>query len=160
MLRTWAITVVILSAPLLYYVKPRIPLSVSSRPRRLDMSFLRTSTFWTLQTGNIMESLGFFIPNIWLPTYARSIGLSSLAGTITVILFNTTSILSQVLLGSLIDRLHVTDVVLISSIGAALSVFLLYVHFFLCGPLNSKSCFQRKLKSEAPETFMLTPKLP
>ena len=129
MLRTWATTVVILSAPLLYYVKPRIPLSVSSRPRRLDMSFLHTSTFWTLQAGNIMESLGFFIPNIWLPTYARSIGLSSLAGTITVILFNTTSILSQVLLGSLIDRLHVTDVVLISSIGAALSVFLLYVHF-------------------------------
>ena len=126
MLRTWALTVVILSAPLLYYVKPRIPLSVSSRPRRLDMSFLRTSTFWTLQTGNILESLGFFIPNIWLPTYARSIGLSSLAGTMTVILFNTTSILSQVVLGSLIDRMHVTDVILVSTIGAALSVFLFW----------------------------------
>ncbi|KAL8790692.1 MAG: hypothetical protein Q9195_006234 [Heterodermia aff. obscurata] len=126
MLRTWAITVVILSAPLLYYVKPRIPISVSSRPRRLDMSFVRTSTFWTLQTGNILESLGFFIPNIWLPTYARSIGLSSLAGTMTVIMFNTTSILSQVLLGILTDRMHVTDVILVSTIGAALSVFLFW----------------------------------
>ena len=126
MLRAWAITVVILSAPLLYYVKPRIPLSGSSRPRRLDMSFVRTSTFWTLQAGNILESLGFFIPNIWLPTYARSIGLSSLAGTMTVIMFNTTSILSQVLLGSLTDRMHVTDVILVSTIGAALSVFLFW----------------------------------
>ena len=132
MLRTWAITVVILSARLLYYVRPRIPHSVSSRPRRLDMSFVRTSTFWTLQAGNIMESLGFFIPNIWLPTYARSIGLSSLAETMTVILFNTTSILSQVLLKTLIDRLHVTDVILISSIGAALSDFLFWVWQHLC----------------------------
>ncbi|KAG7006412.1 hypothetical protein G7Y79_00015g040020 [Physcia stellaris] len=85
MLRIWAITVVILSAPLLYYVKPRIPLSMSSRPRRLDMNFLRTSTFWTLQVGNIMESLGFFIPNVWLPTYARSIGLSSIAASLPLL---------------------------------------------------------------------------
>lgn len=126
MLRTWAITVVVLSAPLLYYVKPRIPLSMSSRPRRLDLNFLRTSTFWTLQAGNIMESLGFFIPNVWLPTYARSIGLSSIAGTVTVTLFNATSVFGQVFLGSLIDRMHVTSVILISTIGATLSIFLFW----------------------------------
>ena len=94
-LRTWAITVVVLSAPLLFYVKPRIPLSLSSRPRQLDITFLRNSTFWILQIGNILESLGFFIPNIWLPTYARSIGLSSLAGTVTVMLFNATSVFGR-----------------------------------------------------------------
>ena len=125
-LRIWSVTVVILSGPLQYYVRPRIPLSMSSRPRRLDMTFLRTSTFWILQTGNILESMGFFIPNIWLPTYARTIGLSSLAGTITVMLFNATSVFGQILLGSLIDSMHVTDVTLISTIGATFSIFVFW----------------------------------
>ena len=90
------------------------------------MGFLRTSTFWTLQAGNILESLGFFIPNVWLPTYARSIGLSSLVGTITVMLFSAASVFGQVLLGALVDKTHVANVILIPTIGAMLSVFLFW----------------------------------
>lgn len=41
-------------------------------------------------------------------------------------LFNTTSVFGQVLLGSLVDRVHVTTVVLISTVGAMLSVFLFW----------------------------------
>ena len=88
------------------------------------MSFVWTSTFWVLEVGNILESFGFFIPNIWLPLYARSIGLSSISGTVTVMLFNTTSVFGQVMLGSMIDRMHVTNVILVSTIGASVSVFL------------------------------------
>lgn len=126
MLRVWAIVLVILSGPLLYYVKPRIPVSAATHARGLDFTFLKTCTFWMLQAGNILESLGFFIPNIYLPTYARSLGLSPVAGTVTVSLFNTTSVFGQVILGSLTDRVHVTTVILISTIGATLSVFLLW----------------------------------
>lgn len=126
MLRAWAITIILLASPLLYYVKPRIPLSLSSHPRRLDTKFLRLPIFWALEAGNIFESLGFFIPNIWLPTYARSLGLPSIAGTLTIMLFNVTSVFGQVLMGALTDRLHVTTVVLISTIGSTLSVFLFW----------------------------------
>ena len=126
MLRAWAVALVVLASPFLFYLKPRIPLSMSSHHRRLDMKFLRLSTFWALQAGNIFESLGFFIPNIWLPTYARSLGLSSLSGTLTIMLFNVTSVFGQILMGSLIDRLHVTTVILVSTIGTTLTVFLLW----------------------------------
>lgn len=127
MLRAWAAVLVLLSGPLLYYVKPRIPVSrTASRPRRLDFGFLKSSTFWILQLGNVLEGLGFFIPNIYLPTYARALGLSSVAGTVTVSLFNATSVFGTVIAGSLTDRLHVTSVILISTIGATLSVFLLW----------------------------------
>ena len=126
MLRAWAIALLLLAAPFLHYLKPRIPLSMSSRPRQLDVKFLRLSAFWALQAGNIFESLGYFIPNIWLPTYARSLGLPSVAGTLALMLFNTTSVFGQVLMGSLVDRLHVTTVILISTIGATLSVFLFW----------------------------------
>ncbi len=127
MLRAWAVALIILSAPLLHYVKPRIPLSLTPhRRRRFDFAFLRTSTFWVLQAGNILEGLGFFIPNIYLPTYARTLGLSSVAGTVTIALYNTTSVFGQVILGSLIDKLHVTTVILISTLGATLSVLLFW----------------------------------
>lgn len=126
MLRVWSVVLFLLVGPLLYYVKPRLPVSSTSHTRRLHWGFLRTSTFWFLQMGNILESLGFFIPNIYLPTYARSLGLSSIAGTVTVSLFNTTSVFSQVILGFLSDRLHITTVILISTIGATVSVFFLW----------------------------------
>ena len=124
MLRVWPATLVLLAAPFIWFLRPRIPLSMSTRPRKLDMSFVWTSTFWVLEVGNILESFGFFIPNIWLPLYARSIGLSSISGTVTVMLFNTTSVFGQVMLGSMIDRMHVTNVILVSTIGASVSVFL------------------------------------
>jgi len=127
MLRAWTVVMVVFSGPLLYYVRPRIPVSRTAFHRRpLDFGFLKGSTFWVLQAGNILEGLGFFIPNIWLPTYARSLGLSPISGTVLVTLFNTTSVFGVVILGSLTDRLHVTSVILISSAGATLSVFLLW----------------------------------
>lgn len=126
MLRAWAVTLVLLSAPLLRYVKPRIPLSMASHPRHFDFAFLRTSTFWILQAGNILESLGYFVPGVYLPIYARTLGLSSIAGTITISLFNTTSVFGQIIIGSLVDRYHVTTVALISTLGTTFSVFLLW----------------------------------
>ena len=126
MLRAWAVALVTLASPFLFFIKPRVPLSTASRPRQLDMKFLRLPLFWALQAGNVLESLGFFIPNTWLPTYARSLGFSSLEGTITIMLFNVTSVFGQVLMGALVDKLHVTSVIFISTIGATLSVFLLW----------------------------------
>ena len=126
MLRAWAVVLVILAGPLLFYIKPRIPVSPTAHRRPLSFKFLKTSTFWVLQIGNTLEGLGFFMPNIYLPSYARTLGLSSVAGTVTVSLFNTMSVFGQVILGTLTDRLHVTTVILISTIGATLSVFLLW----------------------------------
>ena len=75
MLRAWAIVMLILCGPLLYFVKPRIPLPRGgSRPRRLDFGFLKGRTFWILQTGNILESLGFCMsfPSHYFPRPVKS----------------------------------------------------------------------------------------
>ena len=124
MLRAWAVVLVVVSTPLLYFVKPRLPISMASRHRRFDFRFLRTPTFWMLQAGNILEGLGYFIPSIYLPTYAQSLGLSSVSGTLIVTLINTASIFGVIVLGSLIDKLHVTTVIFISTVGATTSVLL------------------------------------
>ena len=125
-LRTWTIAVTFISYPLIYFLRPRLPISPVSRPSRYGFRFLRTSTFWLLQIGLIIESLGYFIPSIYLPTFARSVGLSTSTGTLLVALINGAAVFSTIIMGMLIDRFHVTTVILLSTVGAAISIFLFW----------------------------------
>jgi MFS family permease len=127
MLRAWALALIILAGPLTYFVKARIPLASGPRtPRPVNWQFLRHRTFWLLQASNVMEGFGFFIPGIYLPLYARHLGLSTLSASTTLVLMNSTSVLGQVGFGFLIDKIHVTSVVMISTIGATLSVLVFW----------------------------------
>lgn len=127
MLRAWSIALVILAGPLSYFVRARIPIpSGPANRRRTDWRFLQHPAFWVLQASNVLEGFGFFIPGIYLPSYARSLGLSTLAASTTLVLINATSVLGQIGFGFLVDRMHVTTVILISTIGATLSIFLLW----------------------------------
>ena len=125
-LRAWAVVLFVLTAPLLYFVKPRLPLSPSILRRRLDLKFLKSATFNVLQTGNIIQGLGFFIPSIYLPTYARMLGGSSLTSTLTVVLFNIASVFGCLIMGAIVDRFHVTTCILLSTIGSTIGVFALW----------------------------------
>ncbi|KAI9807558.1 MAG: hypothetical protein M1825_005498 [Sarcosagium campestre] len=126
MLRGWAIVLLVSCAPLLYYVKPRLPISSDPASRKIKLGFLRNPTFWLLQTGNVFQGLGYFIPAIFLPSFARSLSLSHLSASLTVSLLNASSVVGQIALGALTDRLHVTSVILISTLGSCLAVLLLW----------------------------------
>lgn len=125
-LRIWAIALVILTGPLLYYVKPRLPKASVSHSRRFNFNFVSSPSFLIPELGNILQGLGFFIPGIYLPTYARSLGLSSAATTATIVLLNTAAVFGCVFVGVLIDRLHVTTVIFITTVGATFSVFVFW----------------------------------
>ncbi|KAJ5112543.1 hypothetical protein N7532_000588 [Penicillium argentinense] len=108
-------------------MKPRIPVSPSASARRLDLGFLKLGTFWILQAGNIIQSFGYFLPTTYLPTYSTSIvDLPATMGTMLVSLFNATSIFGGIALGMLCDRFAVTNILLLSSVGSAVSVFLFW----------------------------------
>jgi MFS family permease len=117
----------ILCAPLVYFVKARLPLS-SPPPRRQPISyaFLITRIHISLQLANIVEGLGFFLPAIYLPSYAQSLRLPPVAGTILLAMLNIFAVLGSVVMGFLCDHLHVTAVITISTLGAATSVFLFW----------------------------------
>lgn len=123
-LRAWAVGLVALTLPLFPYMKPRIPISYSIRSRPFDLSFLSSSFFWTLQGCNILQGLGYFIPGVYLPTFAEKIGASTIGGTLAVALFNGASVFGAIFVGWLTDRFHVTSVLLAGSIAAALSVLI------------------------------------
>jgi MFS family permease len=115
MLRVWAVVVVVLCAPLLYYVKPRVPISQASSVRRFNLNFVVSRKFLFLELGNIFEGLGYFVPSIYLPTYARSLAV-----------LNGAAVFGCIFIGILVDRYHVTTVLLISSIGAVVSVLVFW----------------------------------
>ncbi|KAI9711427.1 MAG: hypothetical protein M1812_007172 [Candelaria pacifica] len=125
-LRFWAVTLAILLTPLLYYVRPRLPMSLYRTPHGVNLHFTRTSSFWFMQIGNILQGIGYFVPSIFLPTYAYAMGLPSITGPVSIALLNAASIIGQVCLGALSDRYHVTTVLLISAIGSSIAVFLFW----------------------------------
>ncbi|KAF5855191.1 hypothetical protein ETB97_009745 [Aspergillus alliaceus] len=134
-LRAWAVILFVLAAPLLYFVKPRVPISASSSMRAFNLSFVLDRTFLIYQAGNIIEALGYFLPTIYLPTYARSLGANNLTASLTIILLNLASVFGCVIMGSLVDRCHATTCILISTVGTVLATFLLWGFAVSLAPL-------------------------
>jgi MFS family permease len=127
LLRIWAIALLVLCLPLIHFVKPRLSNPFPSPPRqRISYAFFFTRSHFFLQLCNILEGLGFFLPAIYLPSYAQSLSLSATSGTVLLATLNIFSVLGSIGLGFLCDRLHVTTVITISTAGATLSVFLLW----------------------------------
>ncbi|KAJ5999746.1 hypothetical protein N7481_000155 [Penicillium waksmanii] len=125
-LRAWSIILLVMGGPLLFFVRPRLPISRTSRSRPLDFRFLWNSTFVIYETGNILEAMGYFLPTIYLPTYARTVGASGLQATLTVILFNLASVFGCIAMGSMVDRFHATTCILASTVGSTIAVFLIW----------------------------------
>ncbi|KAK5120507.1 hypothetical protein LTR85_006162 [Meristemomyces frigidus] len=121
-LRCIACAFVILMAPLLLFVKPRLPIPMASAVRPIDTSFLRSPVFWVLQAFNIIQGTGYFLPTNYLPTYAESIGLSSKFGSLTLVMVNLAAVLGCIVTGALVDRVDVTAVMLGISVGAAAAI--------------------------------------
>ncbi|KAJ4298865.1 hypothetical protein N0V90_004108 [Kalmusia sp. IMI 367209] len=127
-LRVWAVISAMLLGPSLFYLKGRLPVQrpgVGTR-RRIDLGFCRTSTFWVLQAGNIIQGLGYFIPSIYLPSYAKAIGLSNEASSVTVSLINAAAVVGVIAIGALVDRVEVSTAIMIASVGATLACLIVW----------------------------------
>ncbi|KAL9608495.1 MAG: hypothetical protein Q9167_006674 [Letrouitia subvulpina] len=131
-LRIWAVSInskVVFTGPLLPFIKPRIPVSSNlgiTWSREIDFGFLRHPIFWFMQTGNVVQGAGYLIPTIFLPDFACSIGLSTLTASFTLSLLNASSVIGQIIFGRLSGKYNVTNVIIVSTLGSAASVFLLW----------------------------------
>lgn len=124
-LRVWGLVLLGLCTPLIYFVKPRLPAS-SMVPSPRSYGALASRKFVFLQLANMLESLGFFLPSIYLPTYAASLSLRPVDSTIVLAMLNLFSLFSTITLGHATDRWPVNHVIAVSSIGTVLSVLLLW----------------------------------
>jgi MFS family permease len=74
----------------------------------------------------IVEFFGYFLPSIYLPIFARSLGLSPAIGSLLIALLNGAAVFATIIMGMLCDQFHVTTVILQSTIGVTISVFVFW----------------------------------
>ncbi|KAF2787109.1 MFS general substrate transporter [Melanomma pulvis-pyrius CBS 109.77] len=125
-LRVCAIAFAVATFPVLIFFKPRLPLSQVSQSRGFDMSFWKCSNYLILQSANIVQSIGYFLPAIYLPTFARSLGASNLESIVTVVLLNAGAFCGSLSMGIAVDRYHITTCLFVAAIGSTMAVFLLW----------------------------------
>ncbi|KAJ6622018.1 MFS general substrate transporter [Mycena sp. CBHHK59/15] len=118
-----AVAFTVLIIPTFLYIKPRLPPATTAPP---PMDFVRSSPFWILFVANLAQGLPVFIPTLYLPTFASDLGLSATAGSLTVSVLNGASVPGLIFLGWLSDRFDLRISMLVSTIGSALAVFLLW----------------------------------
>lgn len=99
-----------------------------NRPR---FTFAKHPTFVMTCIGNMIQGIGFFLPGIYLPSYAIEIGLSNQVATSTVSVLNIGTFIGFVCGGYIIDRSSSKIVAGVSSVFAATSVLLWW---FSAGP--------------------------
>ncbi|KAK2050658.1 major facilitator superfamily transporter [Colletotrichum somersetense] len=72
-LRLWSGLLFALTAPLAFFIKPRLPASQATHARPFsNLSFMLCRPFALYQVANVVEALGFFLPGIYLPSYAHA----------------------------------------------------------------------------------------
>ncbi|GAB7348849.1 hypothetical protein MBLNU459_g7555t2 [Dothideomycetes sp. NU459] len=127
-LRVWIVVVIVLTTPALFFMKGRLPIRHQANvgPQKIEIGFLRTKAFWLLQATVIVQGLGYFLPSIYISSFAQSVGLTATDGTIAIALTNGAAVVGSLLMGWLSDRYHCTTAILACAIGSVVSVFLLW----------------------------------
>jgi MFS family permease len=117
----------VLAMPLGLFIKPRVPHDLDPRKKLFNFRSARSRFFLTHQAANIIQACGFYLPNIFLPTFVRQqFGASAFLSTLTIMLFNLAATAGLASMGALTDRFRATTCIFISAVGSAASVFLLW----------------------------------
>jgi predicted MFS family arabinose efflux permease len=121
-LRAVAVALVVLTGPLIPLLRGRVEQQSSSL--RTDWSFLRKRLFWTYSVSNLLMGLGYFLPSLYLTSYASSIGLSGPKGALLLALMSVSQVFGQFTFGYLSDRkVSLNALILVSLSVAATATF-------------------------------------
>ncbi|OAA59399.1 MFS monocarboxylate transporter [Cordyceps fumosorosea ARSEF 2679] len=125
-LLSWAGASAVLTLPTLFFLRPRVPLRLQAARRRVSLGFLRQTSFWMMQVGIVLQALGYVMPSTYMASYATDVGYASITKPILISMFSLSGTFGALFLGMMSDRLDATRVVLISALGSAAPVFLLW----------------------------------
>ncbi|KAF2762356.1 MFS general substrate transporter [Pseudovirgaria hyperparasitica] len=126
-LRIWAGVTFALTAPFAFFVRPRIPQSMASKVQPLNLRYIFSSTFVCYWLINVLHATGYFLPSIYLPSYAsEQFGAPNFLSALTLMVLNICATLGCVIMGFMSDKLSTTMCVFISAVGTSVSVLLIW----------------------------------
>ena len=73
-----------------------------------------------------MTALGTYLPVLYIPTFAASIGLPAFSGPLALALYSVSTFGGCLLLGGLVDHFHVCTVILLSTLGQLIAIFVFW----------------------------------
>lgn len=103
-LRACAVALAVLTAPLIPALKGRLPVAEITQMPPTDLSFIKKPLFWVFAMATMIQGLGFFIPSIFISSYASTIGLSAQQGAVLLGLMAMAQTFGQLSFGWLSDK--------------------------------------------------------
>ncbi|EFQ36276.1 major facilitator superfamily transporter [Colletotrichum graminicola] len=126
-LQVMAVAQFITLLPMIPLLKGRLPASGRGVLQKGDFDFFKQPLFYCFAAANFLEAMGYYIPSLFLPTYATALGLSGTAGALVLALNNLATIFSQLAFGYITDRVNnVFMLVFVSSFIASVATFAIW----------------------------------
>ncbi|KAM0756234.1 MFS general substrate transporter [Meredithblackwellia eburnea MCA 4105] len=136
-LQAMAIATALLLAISMPLLRPRIPVgrarseSLSKREHPHQSSserrrVWRSPRLWIFMVANVAQAFGYFLPTLYLPTFASAIGLSGSEGSGMLACVNATAVISRITLGVLSDRRSPHTLGAVAMLASSLCVFILW----------------------------------
>lgn len=121
-LRVMAISLAVLTGPLIPLLKGRLPHSEQSAAAPADWSCLTKPLFWIYCCSNVIHGFGYFFPSLYLPSYATSLGFSPTQGALLLALLGVSQVLGQFSFGYLSDlKIPLNLLIIVTTIISAIA---------------------------------------
>ncbi|PVH83628.1 MFS general substrate transporter [Cadophora sp. DSE1049] len=126
-LRIYAVATVIIVGPAILLIRSRTRhLPKPPKADKIDYSVLKKPIFASLSICNFLQGLVFYLPSIFIPSFAADISLSPTQRSILLVLINLSQIIGLLSIGHISDFVDVHLLLLGSSLGSAIVVHVLW----------------------------------
>ncbi|KAI5122774.1 hypothetical protein M0805_000118 [Coniferiporia weirii] len=132
-LRILSIAILVIVLPAMPFLRPRLPESRVHAPEvrsttdlRWRWSWIKDPVFMTYLLANTIQGLAYFLPFLWLPTFATELSLSDNEASLALSLINGFSALGMVAMGSLSDRISPWILALSTALCTSFATFILW----------------------------------
>ncbi|KAJ7163485.1 major facilitator superfamily domain-containing protein [Mycena crocata] len=131
-LRIVAIGIAILLFPLLPFVKGRLPQTRARihgpAPRGASgpHDWMKHKAFWIFLAVNTLQGFAYFVPIVYLPTFANNLHISSSNSAVTLAMLNAASVVGRLSLGYLSDKINPWLLALSALLTTSASTFILW----------------------------------
>ncbi|PYI03044.1 MFS general substrate transporter [Aspergillus sclerotiicarbonarius CBS 121057] len=126
-LRIFAVAQIILLVPILPLCRGRLQAPPRTLTQRIDRAFVKHPLFWVLAASNLSQSFAYYIPSLYLPAFASSMGLSGPVGALMLAALNLATVLGQLSFGYLVDRpSNIFMLVVVTGVTSSVATFTLW----------------------------------
>lgn len=127
-LRIVAVAVLCIVLPIFPFIRGRLPESRIHGPtaRSMDYSWLRSWMFWLIMLLNALQAFAYFVPILWLPTFATEMHVKDTSASLALALLNGTSVFARLTMGVLVDRVSPWILASATLLSTSIATFVLW----------------------------------